>query len=343
MPEEKYNILNEQEKEAKRYGIKLDTEDEDQEEKKDDSEEEESKEDKKPLKKNEEEEAESEEEKEDEDDSEDEEDQEEKLEPKRPSKGSLQQEAFKQREEKRLSGIVDQRLQTALSPITEMLKELKEAKTPAEKKETVENIDEELAKIAEAENLPVEQFKKIAGLIKTQVEAGLASKLKQVEEIGPMLEQERQRDQQRQTQEVLAKEWEKDAEPKLTAEYPNATAKQMKDARNLISELAVSADYGDTRGNKDGLPEHPAYPVDYIIYKEAEKFDTILRNPKKKSFESSGSLSDDTQEPQTLSEIMSDDKEITSAKEAMALSKKMDKAIGQEKTVIKRHGQTMEA
>lgn len=330
---EENDILGQQEAEAKRLGLKLD-EPEEEDETTDVKVVPEEKQEKKIEQEK------SEPEKKDEEKSEDEE--EDKNQPKRPPKGSLQQEAFKQRENKRLENIVNERLTAALNPVMEMLKELKEAKTPEAKQDAAENIDDELSKLAENEKIPVEQFKKITSLITKQVEAGLAPRLKQMDEFAPLIEKQQADEQTRQVEEIFNTEWNNQAEPILTENYKNANATQMKEARTLLSQLAISADYGDTRGNKDGVPEHPAYPVDYIIYKEAEKFDTILNSPRKKSFENSSNISDnDSGEPTKLEELYGD-KEITNTADAVALQKKLDKVIGGEKTILKRGGQDVD-
>ena len=342
MPEEKKNIISQQEAEAERLGIKLDDEEETSDDSKESQEEE-------PGKKIEQEESESEDDKEDKEDSEEEDksedDAKDDSEAQRPPKSSLAKQASLQRENTRIGKIVEERLTQALNPITEMLKELKTAKTPEQKQEAAENIDEELAKIAETEKIPVDQFKKIAGLIQKQVEQSLAPRLQKVDEMSPLIEQSRQKELKLQSEQIFNQEWEKEAEPLLTEQYATATAKQMNEARKLLAELSVSPEYGDTRGNKDGLPEHPAYPVDYILYKEAEKIDSILRNPKKKSFESSSSISDDTSDkPSKLEDILSDDKEITNAADAIKRSKALDKATfnAGNRTIVRRGGQDVD-
>lgn len=335
---EQPNIIDQQEKEAKRLGITLEPEDDekDQEVNQDDSEE---SPEEKPDEKIEEEESE-----EKPDESEDKKP-DEKPEPKSPPKGSLQQEAFKQREQKRLEGIV----QTQLGPITDSLKgitealaELKTAKTPEAKADAADNIDDELQKIADAEKIPLERLKQIIGLAGKSAEAKISGLEKKINDFAPIIEQRSEQERQQQVQAEFSQEWESQAEPILTKNYENATPKQLKEARTLLSQLAVSADYGDTRGNKEGVPEHPAYPIDYIIYKEADKLDTILRNPKKKSFESSGSLSEENDgEVETLADAFQD-KEFKSAKEAIAADKKITRLMGKERTVVRRQGQDVD-
>ena len=128
----------------------------------------------------------------------------------------------------------------------------------------------------------------------------------------------------------------------MSEQYSTATPAQLKSAKALLAELAMSPDYGDTRGNKDGLSEHPAYPVDYIIYKEADKFDTILRNPKKKSFESSSSITDEgTGESETL-ETLLDGREYKSPKEAIAADKKIQRLMNADRLVVRRAGQQVD-
>lgn len=335
-PEETINIIDQQQKEAERLGITLEQEPDevDQEVNKPQDDSKESQEED-PEKKIEQEESESK--KQDEDKSEDD-DAGKKPEVKNPSKGSLQQEAFKQREAKRLQVIVDDQMNKALMPVMEMLRELKAAKSPEEKTNVVENIDDELAKLAEAENIPLEQFKKIAGLLTKQVQESISPQLKKIDEIQPIIELRTQQEYDQQIQDDFSKEWESQGETILVEQYKDATPKQLKEARALLASLAISADYGDTRGNKEGVQEHTAYPLDYIIYKEADRFDTILRNPKKKTFENSGSISDEDNTEDNTLENAFQDREITSAREAIDLNNKINRVMGKDRTVVRRQG-----
>ena len=279
------DIIQQQEAEAKRLGVKLESDDEDEKVNEPDEVPDDSKEspEEKPDEKIDEDESK-------EDESED--DDQEKKPEQRPSKGSLQQEAFKQREQKRLEKIVSAQLgpiTDTLKGITDALTELKTAKTPEAKQEAVENVDDELQKIADAEKIPLERLKVIMGIMGKSAEAKISGLEKKIEQFTPIIQQRTEQERVQEAEKVFNQEWETQAEPVLSEQYSTATPAQLKSAKALLAELAMSPDYGDTRGNKDGLSEHPAYPVDYIIYKEADKFDTILRNPKKKSFESSKS------------------------------------------------------
>ena len=334
------DIIADQEKEAKKLGIQLEDENEDEtvneDEKSDDSKE---SQEEKPDKKNQEDETKDDDKKSDEEDSED--DKPEKP-AERPSKGSLQQEAFKKREQQRLEGIVASQLGPVaeqLKGITEALAELKIAKTPEQKEDAKDNLDEELAKFGEKDR-PV--IKDMLDIIQKRSDAKIAGLENKIKDFAPIIQQRSEQERQQETEKIFNQEWETQGEPVLTKEYENASPQQLKEAKTLLAQLAMSADYGDTRGNKDGIAEHPAYPVDYILYKEADKFDTILRNPKKKSFESSSSLTDEgTGEQETLDTLL-DGREYKSAKEAIAADKKIQRAMNSDRLIVRRGGEQVD-
>ena len=338
------DIIADQEKEAKKLGIKLEDEEGDETVNDDAPDDSKESEEEKAPKKNQEDDSKADDKKEDEEESEDD-DKEEKPQAKTPPKGSLQQEAFRKREQQRLEGIVASQLgpiAETLKGVTEALAELKTAKTPEAKQEAAENVDDELQKIADAEKIPIDRLKQIIGLAGKASASKIEGLEKKIEAFEPIITQRSQQEQQQQAEKIFGQEWDTQAEPILTTNYANANPAQLKEAKTLLAQLAMSADYGDTRGNKDGLPEHPAYPVDYIIYKEADKFDTILRNPKKKSFESSSSITDEANdEGENLSDLL-DGREYKSAKEAIAADKKIQKAMSNDRLVVRRGGEQVD-
>ena len=65
-------------------------------------------------------------------------------------------------------------------------------------------------------------------------------------------------------------EWQ-DFLPTLKKQYKNATPSMLKEAAQEMYRKARSADYGNVPG------KHPAYPLDYIFFREKKAFDTLLR------------------------------------------------------------------
>jgi hypothetical protein len=86
-------------------------------------------------------------------------------------------------------------------------------------------------------------------------------------------------DAERKEIEYYREEW-SDFLPNLKKQYKNATPSMLKEAAQEMYKLARSRTYGNVQG------EHPAYPLDFVFFKEKKVFDTLLRvSPKAKSGE----------------------------------------------------------
>lgn len=72
--------------------------------------------------------------------------------------------------------------------------------------------------------------------------------------------------------EYFNSEWNQ-VEPFFKSQFPNATPEQIAQAKALMDQISHTPQYGTT-------PEHGAYALDYILFKEKSQFEAIL-NPKK--------------------------------------------------------------
>lgn len=99
----------------------------------------------------------------------------------------------------------------------------------------------------------------------------LKKKLQELEE-GKEELTEAQQKQQAEKREVqyYTEEW-NDFLPNLKKQYRNATPQMLKEAAQAMYKLARSKNYGNVPN------QHPAYPLDYIFFKEKKAFDTLLR------------------------------------------------------------------
>ena len=87
------------------------------------------------------------------------------------------------------------------------------------------------------------------------------------DEVDPKAEKEKA--EKREIQ-YFGEEWQ-DFLPALKKQYSNATPAMLKEAAKEMYRKARSRDYGNVPG------VHPAYPLDYIFFKEKKAFDTLLR------------------------------------------------------------------
>lgn len=96
------------------------------------------------------------------------------------------------------------------------------------------------------------------------------------EEAEPDAKVEKEKAEKREI-EYFSDEW-RDFLPALKKQYSNASTAMLKEAAQEMYRKARSRDYGLVPG------VHPAYPLDYIFFKEKKAFDTILRvSPKNAS------------------------------------------------------------
>lgn len=81
------------------------------------------------------------------------------------------------------------------------------------------------------------------------------------------------------------KEW-KTFEKEFTKEYPNATEEQIEKAQKLMEELSHTEGIGGkSYKDKDGREMLDPYPLDYIYFKNKEKFSELVTDKKRKSME----------------------------------------------------------
>ena len=173
------------------------------------------------------------------------------------------------------------------SQLKEMRDELKTLK-PAEKAEAKEVIDD-ITALAEKRGLDKEGLAEIAevleksilgklettGKLSKDLPTDVQDKLKQLDSI---LADKKARDEA----DHFEKEW-LGVLPDLQKQYPNAKAGELAEAKKILDEISHSK-------------EHHAHDLDYILFKEKNKFETILKVAKnsKSGETSSKQIADDS-------------------------------------------------
>jgi hypothetical protein len=116
-----------------------------------------------------------------------------------------------------------------------------------------------------------ENLKKLADLVGKQVRSSIDSELKPLKDTASSLqewqEERAQRNEYEESMEQFNSEW-AEVLPVIEQNY-RPTPTQAKQAETLLSELAHSEDYHDKE-------------LDYILFKEQDKFEAILGNPRRK-------------------------------------------------------------
>lgn len=174
----------------------------------------------------------------------------------------------------------------ALADLATAIKDLKTA-TPATKDEATSEVKATVKDLIEkakdagadsewlanfAETLRGEmkaEFEKEIGPLKALAEKGAdaASKLDEKAQLAA---------RQKAEANTFGNEWES-IMPDLKKAYPNATQELLADARAEMRKLAMSKDYGgESLDGKENVGKTPM-PLDYILYKERAKFDTLLK------------------------------------------------------------------
>lgn len=218
-------------------------------------------------------ESEEEEEEAEEEDEEEDEDVEDTVDPKRPAKTVP---LARLKEEKRR--------------VKELEKELADAKkapkTPEEPPQ--KGLDEEIKDAAKAlaEELNIEE-EGIPGIEKILATAAklaakgqvlpddLKDKLALLDEFKKEKDAAKQKDAEKTETQFFEDEW-KSLSSTIEQRFPNATQSQKEDAKKLMDKLSHSKKYGNVPG------EHPAYSLDYVLYKESKQFQTIFETAEKK-------------------------------------------------------------
>jgi len=125
---------------------------------------------------------------------------------------------------------------------------------------------------------------------------------------------------EKQAEESFNQEWDSFL-PNLKKQYPNATDSMLKEARGKMDELAHSK-------------EHHTHEMDYILFKEAKTFETLLKvAPKNKSGEDNKQVyvnRQDVDDEETMVDIEDMTPEIMKQREQRMIQKRMSK--GYDKT-----------
>ncbi len=160
----------------------------------------------------------------------------------------------KYQEEKRERDAREQKLSDELAVAQTKIKEFEGLKPPAAGDV---NADEAITEFAEKYAMEPEDVKK------------LLNTLPRGETIPPEMKEEYERIKHdkllREEEQFFEKEW-SGVEPVLKAEFPNATAEQLKAARQKLDEL------GHT-------PEHVAHSLDYVLFKNKSDIADLFKAP----------------------------------------------------------------
>lgn len=209
-------------------------------------------------------------------------------------------------------------LRTANKKIAEMATKNAEleAKLPDDFEQRVDALAKEIG-VEDPEGL-----KKITSLMKEVMKgqtAGLEKKLSDLEEkFSEVKKNEPVKDE-------FSSEWET-FEEDLQKDFPNATPAQLKEAQKLMNTLSHTKGIGGKAyKDDDGRELLDPFPLDYILFKNKDKFDEILGGRKSKGLENNRS--------QGLKHSKDDDGEFkqlpknASAAEIIAYEKRSSRAI----------------
>ena len=230
----------------------------------------------------------------------------EKTEP--PQERSPRVDAFKHRESKRREEL--EGLKSEISELKDLVKGFVTAKNPDEKAEA----KDELEVFAEKYGTDVNSIKELSDI--------LMAKFKKDNPDKPALD-----DKQKEAIELAHFNTEFDEfTSSIFEEYPNASAKQVAEAKKLMQDLAFQ------KGNN-------LKPLDEIYALKKKDFEDVLFSPRRKTGES-GKLGDVKEsEPEDLESI-----EINSVSSALKAQKLLSKmAQAEEKTIIYRNGEAVDA
>lgn len=175
---------------------------------------------------------------------------------------------YKKQLREELQSDFDQKLEKAIE-------ELRKENTKAKPDETAtENLEEEIAKLAEEKEIDPEVLSRIIEVARKGVQQSPEDKAL-LEEVKVMQQEREEREQK----DIFETEW-KGVLPSLKEQFPNASEEQLTKAKEQIDELSHSEKYHD----KD---------MDYVVFKEKEAIGKTLFSPKKSTFESARPVSHD--------------------------------------------------
>lgn len=131
-------------------------------------------------------------------------------------------------------------------------------------------VDEELSKLAEELNASPDQINKLLQVFEKRIQKQIGT-----QSLTPELQEvlDSVREQKRVADEVahFNKEWDSIL-PDLRKQYPNASESQLALAKEEMDKLSHSKEFHK-------------YPLDYIVYRQSKKFDTLLKVVKGRSGE----------------------------------------------------------
>lgn len=182
-------------------------------------------------------------------------------------------------------------LKTQFKELASAIQTLANARGKAETKQAADEVKEQVDEIEEYakkfkdENgnpLNAEGLRELTDIIKRSVLKDIPlDKIKQMETLEPVVTQMSANMQQEEILTVFNSEWDTQGLPEINKLYPNASPEQKEKAKQKMLELATSEQYGFVEG------KHDAYPLSYILFKEAQSFNDLLFSPKKKTAEGS--------------------------------------------------------
>lgn len=206
-------------------------------------------------------------------DSEDEPD-EESEETKEPEEPKESKEDTRQRNKENALRRMLQKEQETRAELERKVQEFQEASTKAKQKE----IGDEISELAGELNLDPDGLGKIFNKFETIIERKFQAKLPPEEIVKDF--------EKRQEQEYFDNEWKDEKVQKYLADtYPNATAKQLDEAKALLDEISHSEDGGRVIV-EDGKERLAGYPLEYLMWANKEDFDSILSSKKRHGLES---------------------------------------------------------
>ena len=207
----------------------------------------------------------------------------------------------------RVKGI-EQGQKEVLGAVTELAKVIAELKKPAstEAKAATETVEDALAtllKEAEGKEGDSDFLKRFGETLIKKVKADLEKDGLVRKDLPPEILEAIRKIEKLDTEKVVETKREAilmklDEEvssflPNLKKVYPNASEEMLGEAKELLSELAVSKEYGgESADGTDNKGKQPM-PLDYILFKEKAKFDSLLKvAPKSRSGEKGGNEPD---------------------------------------------------
>lgn len=224
-----------------------------------------------------------------------------------PKQVSVKEEPVDPKEYKDYKTKLREELQSDFDQKLEKLKEEMSKTAPNETK--TDDLEEEVAKLAKDLDFDPDKIKKIIEVARKGMELSAEDKLtlQNIKEQKEVQEQEK----------IFNEEWQT---LPLKEQFPNASKEQLDKAKETMDELAHSEKYHDM-------------DMDYILFKEKDKFSEILFSPKQKTFES-GKLVPTSEENDEFPEF---NPNMTPA-QFEAFEKKRNKAsenMGKEKVLVR--------